>query len=200
MVHPYIHGSINSEIPLASNFGQLFLLSLYGLPISIKLGFIKDTDSVKGDMQISFTLPNGVLLLSLTQLSAICLSYEISDEVLGCPKTPRALRANELLKDIIANKSVYAPKSELMWQLTDLIDKELQDRNKRANNAVVSQAVKEAKRVLSQIQQVVRESGRHSSKAKQPTLPGFLVLQDTLHIHRSHQHMVKDERWNLVSN
>ena len=62
---PYIHRS--KFLALASNFGQIFLLSLYGLPISIKLGFIKGTLQGSGeDMQISFSLPNGVLL-SLTQ-------------------------------------------------------------------------------------------------------------------------------------
>ena len=188
-----IHGSNLNQIPLATNFGQAFLLTLYGLPISIKLSLMKSTED---DIQVCFTLPNG-LLLTLPQISAICLSYEIADEVLGCPK--KLLRVNELLSDVFANKKVYATKTELILQVIDLIDKELQERKKRADNPNVSQIVKEAKKVLGQIQQAVRESGRRSSKAKQSVLPALSVLQDTLHVHRSHQHMVKDDRWNLVS-
>lgn len=189
-----IQGSNLNQIPLATNFGQAFLLTLYGLPISIKLSLIKNEDD---HIEVSFSLPNG-LLLTLPQISAICLSYEIADEVIGCPKT--FLRANELLTDVLANKATYAAKTELMLQLTDLIDKELQDRKKRADNSTVTQSIKEAKKVLERLQQVVRESGRRSSKAKQLSLPGLSILQDNLHIHRSHQHMVKDDRWNLASN
>ena len=185
-----------NQVPLASNFGQAFLFTLYGLPISTKLSLMKGTETTGDISQISFALPNG-LLLSLAQISTICLSYEIADEVLGCAKT--LLRANEVLADITANKSAYAPKAELMLQLTDLVDKELQERKKRSDNPVITQTVKEAKKVLGQIQQAVRESGRRSSKAKQSTLPGLMILQDTLHAHRSHQHMVKDDRWNLVT-
>ena len=193
---PHVSASNLTQIPLASNFGQAFLFTLYGLPIRIKLSLIKSTEAAGDIPQISFSLPNG-LLLSLAQISAICLSYEIADEVLGCSKT--LLRANEVLTDIMANKPVYASKAELLLQLTDLIDKELQERKKRADNPIITQSVKEAKKVLGRIQQVVRESGRRSSKAKQSILPCLMILQDTLHAHRSHQHMVKDERWNLVT-
>ena len=193
---PNIKGSNFSQIPLATNFGQLLLLTLYGLPISSKLSLMKIPEGAGDSIQICFSLPNG-LLLSLPQISAICLSYEIADEVLGCPDTP--VRANELLTDIITNKSVYASKAELMLQLTDLINKELQERKKRANNSVITQFVKEAKKVLGEIQQVIRECGGQSGKTAKNPLPGMLILQDTLHVHRSHQHMVKDERWNLCS-
>ena len=182
-----------NQVPLASNFGQAFLFTLYGLPMSTKLSLIKGTGDIT---QISFSLPNG-LLLSLAQISVICLSYEMADEVLGCPKT--LLRTNEVLADITANKSAYVSKAELMLQLIDLVDKELQERKNRVDNPIVTQATKEAKKLLGQIQQAIRESGRRSSKAKQPVLPGLMILQDTLHAHRSHQHMVKDDRWNLVT-
>lgn len=185
-----------NQVPLASNFGQAFLFTLYGLPISTKLSLIKGIEAAGGIPQILFSLPNG-FLLSLAQISTICLSYEIADEVLACSKT--LVRANEVLADITANKSAYASKAELMLQLIDLVDKELQERKKRADNPIVTQAAKEAKKLLGKIQQVIRESGRRSSKAKQPILPGFTILQDTLHTHRSHQHMVKDDRWNLVT-
>ena len=182
-----------NQVPLASNFGQAFLFTLYGLPTSTKLLLIKGTRDIT---QISFSLPNG-LLLSLAQISVICLSYEMADEVLGCSKT--FLRANEVLADITANKSAYVSKAELMLQLIDLVDKELQERKNRVDNPIVTQATKEAKKLLGQIQQAIRETGRRSSKAKQPVLPGLTILQDTLHAHRSHQHMVKDDRWNLVT-
>ena len=185
-----------NQVPLASNFGQAFLFTLYGLPISTKLSLIKGTKEAGDITKISFSLPNG-LLLSLAQISTICLSYEIADEVLGCSKT--LIRAKEVLADITANKSAYASKAELMLQLVELIDKELQERKKKADNPIVSQAIKEAKKLVSQIQHAVRESGRRSSKAKQSILPSLTILQDTLHTHRSHQHMVKDDRWNLVT-
>ena len=187
------------EIPLATNFGQAFLQTLYGLSISIKLNLIKGhngAEEASNVTQVTFTLPNG-LRLTIEQLSAICLAYEIADEILGCIKT--FTRANTLLEDIQANKPTYSSKAELVSQMIDLTERELQERKKKYDFSVISAAVKEMKKVLGRIQQALRESSRRASKSAQNlTLPSLSLLQHTLRVHRSHQYTVKDESWNLM--
>ena len=187
------------DIPIATNFGQTLLHTLYGLSINVKLMLIKDRSSSeeRGDaVHITFSLPNGILL-TLGQLSAICLAYEIADEVLGCSKS--LLRANSLLEDVLANKPTYSSKAELISQLLDLTERELQERKKKFDLSATSAVIKEAKKVLGRIQQAIREPSRRASKSSQiVVLPSLSVLQNTSHTHRSHQYIVKDDRWNLM--
>ena len=199
---PNVNGlnfTTTENIPLATNFGQILLHTLYGLSINVKLTLMKDCGSSegRGDVaNVTFSLPNGVQLTP-GQLSAICLAYEIADEALGCSKS--LLRANSLLEDILANKPAYSSKSELMTQLLDLTERELQERKKKFDFSAMSAVTKETKKVLGRIQQAIREPSRRSSKSSQTlVLPSLSVLQNTLHTHRSHQYIVKDDRWNLM--
>lgn len=184
----------SNEIPLSTNFGQMLLHTLFSLSISAKLNLIKKSNAENVPSSITFLLPNG-LQMTLEQLSAICLAYEIADEVLGCSKT--LLRANTLLEDIQANKPAYTSKAELISQLIDLTERELQDRKKKYDFSAMTTIVKEAKKVLGRIQQSVRDSSRRKS-GQNLMLPSLAILQHTLHVHRSHQYAVKDERWNLM--
>ena len=191
----HLNLTTSSEIPLATNFGQVLLQTLYGLSITVKLNLIKNRNNPDVPSSITLSLPNGVHI-TLEQLSAICLAYEIADEVLGCSKT--LLRANALLEDVLANKPAYISKSELISQLVDLTERELQQR-KKYDFSAMSSVVKETKKLLGRIQQIVRDSSRRASKSSQNfTLPSLSVLQSMLHVHRSHQYTMKDERWNLV--
>ena len=194
-----MNASATDDIPLATNFGQILLHTLYGLSISIKFAFIKDNSNPVEQTEaahVTFSLPNGVWL-TLGQLSAICLAYEIADEVLGCSKA--LVRVNSLLQDVLANKTVYSSKAELMSQLLDLTERELQERKKKFDFSAISAATKETKKVLARIQQTVREPSRRGSKStKTIVLPSLSVLQNALHTHRSHQYVVKDDRWNLL--
>ena len=191
--------SSTEDIPLATNFGQILLQALYGLSISVKLTLIKENNSSeeRGEAAcVTFSLPNGVRL-TLGQLSAICLAYEIADEVLGCSKS--LTRVNALLDDVSANKTAYSSKAELMSQLLDLTDRELQERKKKFDFSAMSAVTKETKKVLARIQQAIREPSRRGSKSTQTiVLPSLSVLQNTLHTHHSHQYVVKDDRWNLM--
>ena len=191
--------SSTEDIPLATNFGQILLQALYGISINVKFTLIKENNSSEEQgkaTHVTFSLPNGVRL-TLGQLSAICLAYEIADEVLGCSKS--LARVNSLLDDVSANKTAYSSKAELMSQLLDLTDRELQERKKKFDFSAISAVVKETKKVLARIQQAIREPTRRGSKSTQTMiLPSLSVLQNTLHTHRSHQYVVKEDRWNLM--
>ena len=188
--------STTENIPLATNFGQILLHALYGLSISVKLTLIKDNSSSVEAAHVTFSLPNGVRL-TLGQLSAICLAYEIADEVLECTKS--LVRVNSLLHDISANKTAYSSKAELISQLLDLTERELQERKKKFDFSAMSAGIKETKKILARIQQAIREPNRRGSKSTQTiVLPRLSILQNTLHTHRSHQYIVKDDRWNLL--
>ena len=193
---PNVVSLTTEDIPLATNFGQILLHALYGLSISIKLALIKDNVQQNEAAYTTFSLPNGVRL-TLGQLSAICLAYEIADEVLECSKS--LVRVNSLLHDVSANKTAYSTKAELMSQFLDLTERELQERKKKFDFSAMSAVIKETKKVLARIQQAIREPNRRGSKSTQTVvLPSLSALQNALHTHRSHQYVVKDDRWNLL--
>ena len=192
--------SNHEDIPLASNFGQVLLHTLYCLSLSYKLAVIKGSkphEATSASVSPTFSLPNG-LSLSLVQLSAICAAYEIADEVLDGSKNQEM--CNFLLEDVQANKDAYARQADAMSQMIDLIDREIQARKKSFDYSEVSKAVKETKKMIGHAQKEIQGSSkrRKRSSAQFQMLPGLAQLQDGLHVHRSHQHQVKDERWNLL--
>ena len=188
--------------PLGSSFGQALLHTLYGLPLRFKLALIKglkpnqDETTLLQASQITFSLPNE-FLLTLDQLSAICAAKEIADEVLDGSKS---LASSKLfLKDVQDNKHIYSSKTEIVTQTLSLLEKELQACKKSFDYSPVSQAIKECKKILSQVQKEIQSSSKKKrrSSTHEQVLPNLAQLQDGLHVHYSHRHAVKDERWNL---
>ena len=183
-----------TDIPLASNFGQTYLATLYGLPLMCKLNLLK-TLPVGQRPQASamtFYLPNG-LTLSRAELAAICAVHEIADEVLGCRGTSGRMT---IVSDAISQQvDAYVPNGLIVVRLLSLLDKELAIRKERISNNQVSRSVSDIRRLSSGIARVLRNAGVHTRHL--PPLPSLRVLLDSSHCHQTNQHRVQDSRWNV---
>ena len=184
----------STDIPLASNFGQSFLATLYGLPMQCKLNLLKNTS--KGDAptsKVCFSLPNKAAL-SKEELVMITAAWEIADEVYGCSRS--ATRMKEFADDIQQNTSAYTDNGWVILRGLELIKKETSSRKDRFSNSDISQACSEIKRYGGDIQQALRRV-RVDSKKLDPPLVSLEILLDR--VHRCHQCLVKDEKWNLIN-
>ena len=63
------------------------------------------------------------------------------------------------------------------------------------NNALISAAVDAIKRHISHTERALRKAGVDCHNLED--LPRLVYLLDQSRVHRSHQHWVKDGRWNL---
>ena len=184
------------KIPLASNYGQVLLATLFGISLSHKLKLIKVTAEEPRDHPQSanptFYLPNG-LTLSKAELSAICTAREIAEEVLSCTGTFHRMQA--FTEDVVNNMSAYYTNAKVVFQTTQLIQKELAD-FKKLQNSKVKRASRDIKEQIKQVQQVLRESNIDVRKV--PQLPRLCLLQESGRMLRSHQYFMKDGHWNLA--
>ena len=114
-----------TEVPLASQFGQVFLTTLYGLPLAKKLALVKTGSG--GPRQLSFHLPSGTAL-SMAELCMICAVAEISDEVLNCAGEVR--RMGRLVEDVTANVEAYQANGQVVLRSMVLLKEELKVRKK----------------------------------------------------------------------
>ena len=126
----------STDIPLASNYGQVFLATLYGLPISSKLKLMK-RDFEVSQHDILFYLPNK-LCISREELVMITLAWEVADELFSCSGT--ALRMREIYNDIKDNADSYSQSGRIILRGLKLIGKELNKRKSRLKNSKVQQA------------------------------------------------------------
>ena len=184
------------KIPIASNYGQVLLATLFGISLSHKLKLIKVTAEEPSDRSQSanptFCLPNG-FTLSKAELSAICAAREIAEEVLSCTGTLDRMQA--FASDVVNNISAYSPNGKIVFQTTQLIEKELAD-FKKLKNSRAKRASLAIKQQIKCVQQALRESNIDIRKVSQ--LPRLCLLQQSGRMLRSHQYFMKDERWNLA--
>ena len=185
----------SSEIPLASYFGQVFISVLFGLSLEKKLEYIKeqksgDTDDEK---QLSFYLPNGYRL-TCGELSMICLSVEIADEVYTCERS--AHRMEKFAEDVEANMSTYEHNGLLVMQGLKLIKKEVKQRKKRMKQSNVTKGADEILKIAAKLKKTLKTSGVEKL-SKTDVLPRLDVLRDGERFHHSHQYKVSDDKWNL---
>ena len=187
------------SIPLASNYGQVLLATLFGISLSHKLKLIKVTTEESTDRPQSanptFYLPNGHTL-SKAELSAICTAKEIAEEVLSCTGTFHRMQA--FTSDVVDNISAYNANAAIVIQTTQLIEKELADCKKKLNYPKVKEASRDIKRLITRVQQVLRESNVNIDIRKVSQLPRLCLLQESGRMLRSHQYCMKDEHWNLA--
>ena len=188
----------STDIPLASNFGQSFLATLCGLPMRCKLNLLKNIS--KGDYgdastsKVCFYLPNKAAL-SKEELVMITAAWEIADEVYSCSRS--LTRMKEFAEDIQQNTRAYTDNGRVILRGLELIKKETSSRKDRFSNSDISQACSEIKRYGGDIQQALC-GARVDSKKLDPPLVSLEILLDR--VHRCHQYLVKDEKWNLINN
>jgi len=183
------------EIPLAGNFGQCLLATLFGIPLSCKLQLIKTSPGGHGETQVqpTFYLPNG-FTLTVAELAAICAAREIAEETISCWGT--AHRMNLLAEDVTKNVGAYTANGTVVLQALQLVENEVAECKKIINNAKASQTASDIKKQSGNIQKILKKAGIDGRKLS--PLPSLSIVQDNQRMNRSHQFMVKDERWNLA--
>ena len=182
-----------TEVPLASQFGQAFLTTLYGLPLAKKLALVKTGSGGPRQLQPTFHLPSGTAL-SKAELCMICAVAEISDEVLNC--TGEVWRMGRLVEDVTANVEAYQSNGQVVLRSLVLLKEELKAGKKRLSTSQVSRAVRAIKAQARRVKQTLQQAGVDSHGL--PPLPSFSILRDSYRVHLTAQHRVEDGRWNLL--
>jgi hypothetical protein len=188
----------SSQIPLASNYGQVFLLVLHGLPMLNKIKLLKAQPEHSTDepaIPVTFLLPSGASL-SLPQLTMVAASSEVSDELYSCSGS--AERMQQLAHAVEQDASAFATNGRAILQGLELIKNQIKLRKKKVSNARVSLAFNEINRHANNIKRYMNRAGVNNNNLEVLSPFDHLACQD--HLHRCHQHWVDDdrERWNLV--
>ena len=191
MGHDDQHLSLNTmSVPLGSNFGQVYLATLYGLPMKNKLALLRpppEDASPAASFNLSFTLPNG-LSLNKHEVIAVCMAKEIADEVLNC--SGQARRIEFVLQEISGNTAVYVNNGEVIVQAMMLVKAELKLRKKKLNHRLCSQSCERVTRVCDEITDMLYPAGARDEQYQHiAILPRYEVLMDSHHFHFSHQHI-----------
>jgi len=182
-----------SEVPLASNYAQVFLATLYGVSVRCKINLLRaGPDDGNPTQDVSCYLPNG-LVLSKGELVIICLAWEIADEVYSCSGS--AYRMRELAQAVESSPEAFVAQGRVILRGLELLAKELKLRKNNVSNAPVNQAVSEATRHSRNIKQTLHRTGVEDRDLE--PLVSLNVLMDNDRVHRPHQHFVKNDRWNL---
>ena len=190
--------STSTDVPLASNFGQVFLATLSGIPLYCKARLLTNSNNLSSN-SLTFHLPNG-LRLTVPELAAICTASEVADEVLNC--TGNATRMSSLVENIQKQQSISSPyrtsmsqeNNTLILQLVDLIKREVAERRKRI--AVSSKKVSQAARDIQNLCIALTELAVHAPHSHVSPLPSLRVLQDNNRVLRTHQNSVTKQHYN----
>ena len=181
----------STNIPLASKYGQVFLSTLYGLPVYAKLNLMKKHDPQASD--VLFYLPNKSVM-SRAELAMITLAWEIADELFS--SSGRALRMQELYNDIKDHVDAYLKCGRVILRGLRLIKEETKKRKSRLSTSEVKQAYRTIKDSCKQVRSTLEGRGVESSKLENMLSLDF--LQDQSRVHRCHQHFMGENRWNLI--
>ena len=170
-----------TDIPLASNFGQTLLATLYGIPLRCKLNLIKTPP--EQTRSLTFHLPNGYTL-SKAELAAVCAAREIADDVLGCSSR----RMNMFTEEVLGNRSSYTANGLVILRMMDLLEEELRERKKRLDKVQVSQAVDEVQWQIERVKKALRK--RLVANQYDLSLPNLSILVNSSHFYWSHQYTI----------
>ena len=181
------------EVPLASNFGQVYLATLFSLPMECKLNLLRTQPEQAAPTPASFSLPNG-FTLTRADLVMVCATSEIADEVYNCAITLQHI--SKLSDDVQANTAAYAANGGSILRGLKLLERELTLRKKRLSSPNISRAIRDIKRLAELVVRALRGAGVDARSL--PPLPSMSILMDNSRMHFSHRHQVKDGRWNLV--
>jgi len=187
----------SSEIPLGSNYGQVFLITLVGLPIQSKMTLLEcntEQNSDDSSTEVTFFLPNG-LSLSLSELVMISLADEIAEELYSY--TGLSERLQIIASVIEQNSSAFVSSSEAIVRGLELAKKEIKNRKNKLKHYSIVPFVSNVKRLVEKIKNMIgRGGGNNSSSLK--GLPSLSILLNSERVHRCHQHWVKEDKWSLV--
>lgn len=182
----------SNEIPLASNFGQVFLAVLFGLPMKCKLKLLKKSGEESAAVKIAFTTPNG-LSYSTAELVMICAVSEIADDLFSCSGS--AQRMSEFAQEFENNTAEYIPSGEAILRGMMLLVEEGKERKKRLKINQVDQAFQELLQMKAIMESELQTAGVDASNLQPMVSFNRLINTDT--VHKSAQHRVSDGRWNI---
>ena len=179
----------STDIPLASNFGQVFIATLYGLPLSAKLNILKS-----GDRQdVLFYLPN-MATISREELVVATLAWEVADEIFS--GSAQALRMRQIHHDIKETPELYLKNGRIILRGLKLIKKEVNKRKSKLSNSKLRRACAVINYLRKKVKRILKSIGVDSRKLEK--LLCLVTLQDQNRSHSCHQLFVKDEKWNLI--
>jgi hypothetical protein len=183
----------SQEVPLASNFGQIFLAVLFGLPMKCKLALLKKKPSEREDEEpgVVFQTPHG-LTYSRSELVVICAVSEMADDLLSCSGS--AQRMSEFAQEIESDADSYVHNGAAILRGMVLLADEGKARKKRLKTRQVNQALQEILKLKARVERALQRVGVDGSDL-QPPMASFNLLVDSFH--KSAQHGVDDNRWNI---
>ena len=178
------------KVPLASNFGQVLLATLAGLPLHCKLAMLRQPVDRSSPLFAEFHLPNGSVLTK-PELAAVCLAKEIIDETLSVSCSFSRLQA--LLSDIKQHCSTAVPsRALLVSQLLDLVRREGTNlRLAYPSSTIVAQQTKELLAICNSAPQLF------SVPSDLLPLPCLSQLQSQVSILRPQQ-LTSDELYDIT--
>jgi hypothetical protein len=183
----------SNEIPLASNFGQVFLAILFGLPMKCKLALLKNAgEEGAPTVEMKYTTPNG-LSLSRAELVMICAASELADDLLSCSGT--AQRMSEFAEEFKSHAADYVQNGGTILRGMALLAEEGKERKKCLKNDQVNRALQELMQLKTTVEGALQSAGV-SGGDLQPMV-SFDWLTNTESFHKSTQHQVRDGRWNI---
>lgn len=185
-----------SAVPLASNFGQVFLATLCGLPLRCKLTALRTQakKSTSSGCHLDFDLPNGVSL-STAEVVAIATASDVADELLSCSGETTKMKL--LAEDIQEHLPVYAARGSLVLRLLELIKREATECRKLiGSNALVTRTVKVIHRYCDDVAALLTSSAADRDCTHR--FPAMKLLQDSNRVLRCHQHTVEEDHYALV--
>ena len=190
--------STSTDVPLASNFGQVFLTTLCGIPLYCKANLLTNNKTNLSSNSLTFHLPNG-FCLTVPELAVICTASEVADEVLNC--TGSTTRMSSLVEEIQKHQPISSPyktsisheNNTLILQLVDLIKREVAERRKRI--VVNSKNVSKAAREIQNLCIALTELTVHAPHSPVSPLPSLQVLQDNSRVLRTHQNSVTKQHY-----
>ena len=182
------------EIPLSSNYGQVLLLTLHCLPLINKIQLLRTNPDQPSEVgtatSLVFHLPNGASL-SLVEMAMISVADEIADELYCYEGSSKRLRI--LSTSVEQNPAAFTTHGNTIMQGLELAKEEAKRRKAKVSHSSISPFIADMERHARNIQRLLRNSG--SSKKDLPPLSSLLSSE---HVHRSHQHWVESDRWNLL--
>lgn len=189
------------EIPLASNFGQIFLAVLFGLPMSCKLALLKkkvgggegDGEEEEEGGEVMFKTPND-LTYTRADLVVICAVSEIADDLLSC--SGKAQRMREFVGEIESSAADFAHNGVAILKGMALLVDEGKARKKRLKTDQVNQALQELMQLKSTVEGALQGAGVDGTDL-QPPLVSLDHFVDSESFHKTAQHRVADGRWNI---
>ena len=182
------------EIPLASSYAQVFLMTMYGMSISKKINLLKlKQQEDPNTLKFSFLLPNGYRI-SLPELIMITFAWEVADEVYS-NSGGESERMGEFAKAIEKSPTSYLANGRAIARGLKLIQVEVKERKKKIKTARVNRLVSSINRHITQIYYSL--SDRLVDMHNLQSLPRLKYLVDRSRVHYSHQHWAEDARWNL---